>query len=196
MCEQMAQKNRIRVVKKIKIKKNSSFSRSIVKKFIHHNHKLASNLNKTIDLPKENESIHIITQNQFNAFTFIPLISKKEEIKYIYLSTYSISKKTINALSEMLEKGIIRGIHLVISTFITNSKKESADCLELTKKKHNNFTYISRHNHSKIILIETNSHYYVVEGSGNLTMNGRIEQYVFSCSEDLYNFHKEWMLTI
>lgn len=193
--ELKVEKRIIRKLERFNTKKNTGFTKTNANKFSRRNKQLANTLDRAISPPKNNESIHIITKEQFNAFTFIPFIEKTEKIKQLYLSTYSISKKTIGLLSDMLSNNKVDLIYLVISTFITNSKKESADCLENTAKKHSNFKYISRHNHSKVILIQTENNYYVIEGSGNLTMNGRIEQYVFTCSKELYEFHKEWMLT-
>jgi len=34
---------------------------------------------------------------------------------------------------------------------------------------------------------------YVFEGSGNLTENGCIEQYIYERNSQVYDFHKDWM---
>jgi len=48
--------------------------------------------------------------------------------------------------------------------------------------------------HSKIMGMKTESgNHYILEGSGNLSFNSRIEQYVLDNDEKLFNFTKNWM---
>ncbi len=48
--------------------------------------------------------------------------------------------------------------------------------------------------HSKIMSMKTeNGNYYSLEGSGNLSFNSRVEQYVLDNDQGLYNFTKNWM---
>lgn len=50
------------------------------------------------------------------------------------------------------------------------------------------------HNHTKIAIAKTSKgERYVFEGSGNMSDNARIEQYVFEQSRLMYDFHKNWM---
>ena len=53
--------------------------------------------------------------------------------------------------------------------------------------------HVYTHNHSKVLAVKTETGYYVFEGSGNMSDNARIEQYVYEESKDVYNFHKGWM---
>lgn len=43
------------------------------------------------------------------------------------------------------------------------------------------------------VLTKDNRHI-VFEGSGNLSDNARIEQYLIEDNETTYNFHKEWII--
>ena len=47
--------------------------------------------------------------------------------------------------------------------------------------------------HTKILCCRIKDKYYVIEGSGNLSDNARIEQYLFERSKKSYNFHKNWI---
>ena len=38
--------------------------------------------------------------------------------------------------------------------------------------------------------------YYILEGSGNLSFNSRVEQYVIDNDKELFNFTKDWMSKI
>lgn len=165
-------------------------------KYIRHHYFLAKTLKQITFLPRKEETIHIVTQSQFNALTFIPYFLERERIKQIFISTYSISKKNIDTILGMIDKKLIGECLLLISDFIVNQKKDIVKKLELEASRCNNFKWQHAQNHSKIILIETDSDYYIIEGSGNMTMNARIEQYVFTCSKELYEFHRNWMMGI
>ena len=70
---------------------------------------------------------------------------------------------------------------------------------ELIELKNNNpeISLIFAWNHTKIIGIKTaNNEYYVAEGSGNMSNNARIEQYLFEQSKESYDFHKSWIKDI
>ena len=51
-------------------------------------------------------------------------------------------------------------------------------------------------NHTKIMCFNVRENYYVIEGSGNLSDNARIEQYLFEKSKTAYEFHREWVLDV
>lgn len=51
-------------------------------------------------------------------------------------------------------------------------------------------------NHTKILLIRTDNNYFCIEGSGNLSINARIEQYSFSNNKQIYDFHYNWIKQI
>lgn len=38
--------------------------------------------------------------------------------------------------------------------------------------------------------------YFVFEGSGNMSDNARIEQYIYENSKEMYEFHRKWMLQL
>ena len=50
--------------------------------------------------------------------------------------------------------------------------------------------------HAKVIAASIGDNRYVIEGSGNLSTNARIEQYVVENSEQMYDHHVNWMTTL
>jgi len=53
------------------------------------------------------------------------------------------------------------------------------------------------HSHAKIFLAKTKCDKYIVfEGSGNLSDNARLEQYLFENNKETYEFHKNWIENI
>lgn len=53
----------------------------------------------------------------------------------------------------------------------------------------NGWQFITVNNHSKIILMRTATHFYVLETSSNLNENPKIEQYSFEDDKELYQFY-------
>jgi len=165
--------------------------------YIRHHYLLVKNIKQITVPPKKEETIHIVTQSQFNALTFIPYFLEKEIVENIIMTTYSISIKSIDTLAGMVDQNLIRSCYVLVSEFIVNlKKKEIIKNLNIEAERSDRFKWGYGANHSKIILIKTKSNYYVIEGSGNLTMNARIEQYILTNSKELFLFHRNWILNI
>lgn len=171
-------------------------SHAMSKKYIERHYRKVIELKKEMDLPKKDESVHIVTQNAFNSWTFIPYILEKEKIINVIVSTYAISIKVITALSTLLQKDIIKYCYVLISTGIKNRKPSAVFNLEAESKKYINFDWGHYLTHAKVTLIKTANNFYVIEGSGNFNENDKVEQYVICNCKELYNFHKEWIYDI
>ena len=142
-------------------------------------------------LPEENESVHIITERNFDAFSFVLLILQSEKIIELWAAVYRIGEKTSKALLQLIKDGEIGNVSLVINDGFKAFAPEVDRLLLLNSEK---LRTIKCNNHAKVTLMKTESgKYFVVEGSGNWSINARIEQYVFLQSEDIFNFHKAWM---
>lgn len=142
-------------------------------------------------LPLKNEHKRIVTRKAINSFDFIQAILAKEKINELYIAFYRIGKKTATQLKEIQEKGHVDNI-----TFLINDgfPKLVPDAYNLIKGyESENWKVKLENNHTKIILAKTKNNFYIVEGSGNLSINARIEQYCFDNNEEIYNFHKTWI---
>lgn len=143
-------------------------------------------------LPLDSEQIRIITQKSFNAFAILLYILKiKKIIDECYLITYNIDRNTIIGLKELVGNGHIKKLTIVVSSALKNRKP--ARTQELKNIANKKISVIFVNNHTKIILAKIKNDYYVIEGSGNVTANARIEQYLFENCRDTYNFHKDWI---
>lgn len=147
--------------------------------------------------PKPNEQYRIITEKQFNAYTLILFIMKSELIEEMYLSTFRINEATVESIINFIESNMIKNATFVISNFFNQTKKPEQWALELvrycnTTKKKVNHIYV--HNHSKVLALKTDKkNYYIFEGSGNMSNNASIEQYIFENNKKVFEFHKKWM---
>lgn len=145
--------------------------------------------------PKKNEQYRIITQKQFNAYSLIANVIEDSIIDELYLAIYRINEATVNSIIDLIETNKIKKATFIISSFFNQTKKPEKWALILREyadtKDNVRHTYIW--NHSKIVAIKSKNDYYVFEGSGNLSDNARIEQYVYENSKKMYDFHKSWM---
>lgn len=148
-------------------------------------------LTKISDIPKKNEQIRIVTKKAINTFDFILAILDEEIINNLTIAIYRIGKKTASQLKELQDTNKINKITILIND---GFPKLIPDCWNLLKTyESKKFILKLENNHTKIILAETNKNNYVIEGSGNLSINARIEQYMFENNKNVFNFHKNWI---
>lgn len=148
------------------------------------------NLNQLVRIPQEGEVFFLQTEKAFNAFTFIPFVAKLHFIEELYASTYSISRRVVEALQELQQNGRIGKVRLLISDSMPKRNPLTIDVLEGVCRHNGNFSVKYSWNHSKICLIKTDGFHLVLEGSGNWSENAQLEQYVLTNSEEVYDFRK------
>lgn len=146
--------------------------------------------------PQENEQYRIITEKQFNAYALILHLLESEEIEKMYLAIYRINEPTVASICDFIAAGKIKKAVFIISNFFNQTKKPEQWAIKLKDFCDRNINCAHRytHNHAKVLAVETTTgNYYVFEGSGNMSDNARIEQYVYENNQDVYLFHKTWM---
>ena len=146
--------------------------------------------------PKKNEQYRIITEKQFNAYSLILNLLETEEIETMYLAIYRINEATVMSIIDFIESGKIKKALFVISGFFHATKRPERWALKLKDFCDNNINckHIYTHNHAKVLAVETKSdNYYIFEGSGNMSDNARIEQYIYENNKEVYLFHKGWI---
>ncbi|MEI6865798.1 hypothetical protein [Flavicella sp.] len=141
-------------------------------------------------LPNTEEFFFLQSAISFNAFTFIPLVGQFESIKELYASTYSISRKVIDALVQLYDEGIIEKITLMISDSLLKRNPATIDYINAMIHSRANFEVIFSWVHAKVCILQTASNFYVIEGSGNWASNAQYEQYLFANSKGLFDFRK------
>ena len=146
--------------------------------------------------PLPGEQYRIITEKQFNAYALILHLLEDNIVDEMYLAIYRINEPTVNSIIDFIEAGKIKKAVFIISNFFNQTRKPEKWAIKLKDFANNNtnvdHTYI--HNHSKVLAIKTSDeNYYIFEGSGNMSDNARIEQYVYENSKEMFEFHKQWM---
>lgn len=163
-----------------------------VSKFlVFHYEKLKSLQENLKRLPTPEEVFFLQSDNAFNAFTFIPFVAQHCSIKELYASTYSISRKVIDALIEMHDKGMIEQITLLISDSMIKRNPTTIENLMAMASTRPNMKVLYAWSHAKVCIMKTAHDYFVIEGSGNWSENAQYEQYVFANSKGVYDFRLE-----
>ncbi len=139
-------------------------------------------------VPGQGEIFFLWTLNSFNAFTFITYVIKHfGKIKQLTFSTYSINERILTSLVKWYDKGCIERIYICISDSIRSRVPKVNDQLQAFASTRNiDIGYAW--NHSKVTLIQTAEHHFVVAGSGNFSENALNEQYIFLNDEQIFNF--------
>jgi hypothetical protein len=102
--------------------------------------------------------------------------------------------RIINALERLVDKDLVRQVHLTISDTVESLYPKVFDHLQiLSESKPVRVRYAW--NHSKIALMRCGEHSFIVEGSGNWGENARHEQYIFLDNRSVFQFRKHEMLT-
>lgn len=159
----------------------------------------AKALSELCFLPAEGEQWRIITHKQFNAYALILLLLETREIEEMYLAIYRINEPTVTSIMDLIDSGRIKKASFIISSFFNQTKKPEKWAKDLCDycAAHSQCNFIYLHNHAKVLAVRTTKdEYFVFEGSGNMSDNARIEQYVYEQNKKVFNFHKAWMLDL
>ena len=153
-----------------------------------HYQKVSSLENDLLRIPVQEEFLFLQSDTAFNAFTFIPLVAKVFPIKELHASTYSLSRKVVEALLEMHDQGMIEQVTLLVSDSMIKRNPLVIDNLMAMAKRRPNVNVLYAWVHAKVCLLKTSDFHYVIEGSGNWSENAHYEQYLFAESKGLYDF--------
>lgn len=157
---------------------------------------VAKNLTDLCGEPAPGEQWRIITEKSFNAFALIMHVVQTRMIEELYLAVYRINEPTVATIIEQIKEEKIKKAVFVISSFFNQTKKPERWAMQLKEFADNNprCKHVYTHNHAKVVAIRTSrDEHFVFEGSGNMSDNARIEQYIYESSKDMFNFHKKWM---
>lgn len=142
-----------------------------------------------IEIPPKNSMLAIRTQSQLNAFSiFMQFIEKYGKIDFLSIQTYTIDEKTLFTLKELHDCGKIEKLQIIMTeTAVFRIPKIYKLLKDLFSTKENcnlSFYWV----HSKVHLVKCGNDSFVIDGSGNFSMNAQVEQYNIFNSEKMFNF--------
>lgn len=143
-------------------------------------------------IPTQGEQHRIVTIKAIVTFDFILAVLASQKIVNLYIAVYRIGKKTLTELIALHKSQDIQNLFFLINTGMQQLTPGVYELLDVNKSA--NWRVVTAHTHTKIILMETTQgNFYVVEGSGNMSQNGKYEQYIFEENQPVYDFHRKWM---
>ena len=169
---------------------NLELSDKLYKKFAEKNVQIIKKVEE-IGLPKSGEQLRLITMHPFNTISIISHIASKEIIEHAIFVIFAINQSAAKIIIDLITKGRIKKITCIVSS-IRNAGHVSKSIAVDMLKNYIDIVYVN--SHAKITLLKTeNGNYYNIEGSGNFSFNGRLEQYIIDNDIKLYEFSKEWI---
>ncbi len=160
--------------------------------FLKVNYDILTTKNQ-VSIPKKNEITCVRTQSQLNLLTlFLHIINKENQIEFLSIQSYTINEKTIFALLNLMKEKKILKLQLIITETASFRTPKAYKLLKDVFSKMNNVNLVFYWVHSKVNLIKTKKNYYVLDGSGNFSMNAQIEHYNIINSKELFDFDMKW----
>lgn len=150
-----------------------------------------NNIRELIKIPQKNQHYRLVTKKAINTFDFIQAILIYEYIEELIIAFYRIGKKTAYQLRDLQKFKKIGNIIFLINDGFPKLVPDAYNFIKGLES--DKWEVKLENNHCKIILAKTKNNYYIVEGSGNMSMNARIEQYCFDNNKTIYNFHENWI---
>jgi hypothetical protein len=145
-------------------------------------------------IPKNGETLHIVSNGKFDFWSFIPVILNLMggHSFDFYGSTWTINRDNVNDLFRLHDNRMIGNINMMTGLYFKQRESSVyATLVEGILERGQN--YICLETHAKIVLLQNGKDYITIEGSANFTSNPRIEQYAISNDKGLFDFHKKWM---
>lgn len=145
------------------------------------------------ELPKPGESFHIVSNGSFDYFNFMPVTVKLAgSLQAFYGSTWTMNRNNVVDMFKLFDEGKIKRLAILTGTYFKHRESSVANTLieGLSARKQR---FIAFENHAKVMLMNDDPNFYVMEGSANFTANPRLEQNILVNDRDLYEFHRGWM---
>ena len=130
----------------------------------------------------------------YSSISFIKVVAEREPIEELICSTLRVGEKQLGVLDDLEFQGKIKNAKFVIGGIMKSDSGGKYDYYSAFQRvcQKNGWEYCISNNHSKIILMRTEKHHYVLETSSNLNENPKIEQFSFEDSEELFCFYRSF----
>jgi len=139
---------------------------------------------------EENDSTHIISNGSFGSNELLTAINNKFNINVLWITTWSINNDFIDSIKKMT----LNKLYFLCDKSLKSRKIAYYGRMMEAIKKIDSKVKMIAGLHSKVTIAETEKMgKLIIEASANYSKNVRIEQFVVTRDEALYNFHKDWM---
>jgi len=142
-------------------------------------------------IPEKNQNTFFLMNGNCQFVDFISeFVKNVGGVKEIYFTTLSLNQHTFDSL-DLILPNITK--HILVSSYFLATDRENI--LHKMKKENRLDKYEVGffRNHTKLVLIKTDTDFYLFTGSANLRSSGTIEQFSIYNSEELFEFNKKWI---
>lgn len=161
--------------------------------FLNQTYSVIKNVEE-VGLPMPNEQVRLITFRSFNASVFFAYLCQKTTIEHIAISVYSINHEAATLIDRLVKERKIQRVTMLMSNLRNKAHREKEHLTRQLFVNNPNIDLFFAKTHAKIAVTKCAcGNYYCLEGSGNMSYNSRIEQYVLDNSKGLYEFTVGWM---
>ncbi len=155
--------------------------------------KRENELKKVMPQIKKQHSYHLISNENFGSIELMKVIIEREKPDYIMITTWSINQNFVYEVQDYLKAGG-KMLFIVDRSLKTRKAHLYAQMVTLAQENPKQLkTRVHFMIHCKVTLYRTKDKHLTVESSANYSNNTRIEQFTITDSEDLYNFHHDWI---
>jgi len=142
---------------------------------------------------KNGYQLRIITNNAINAIVMLDAVLAKYKLEEVYICVYRMNLRSVDWIKRNLYDSGVKS-RVLLSNFFRENKRYEKWFEQIYLLNSKNFSVHTGCLHAKIFCCKTTCGRHIVfEGSGNLSDNARIEQYIIEDNENVYNFHANWM---
>ena len=142
-------------------------------------------------IPEPNQSTFFLMNGNCQFVDFISeFVKNVGEVKEIYLTTLSLNQHTFDSLDLILPD--VKK-HILVSSYFLATDRENILHKMKEKNRLDKYEVGFFRNHTKLVLIRTDTDFYLFTGSANLRSSGTIEQFSIYNSEELFEFNKTWI---
>ncbi len=138
---------------------------------------------------EHNKTYHYSTNGRWSQYELLCYILEQTGPAIVYLTTWKINNNVAGNIAMLKAKGFISELFLVLEKRIEVTSPQAQDLITSVAHKYK-ITDI----HAKVIVIENEHWSIAINGSGNMTVNPRIECGVVSTHKEVCTFHKSWIL--
>lgn len=145
-------------------------------------------------LPAKGETFHCLMGGDFNAADLIPAIQclADEPLDELHIATLGFNKTNTAQICALFDEGLVKSISLACSHYFAATDKSTFEFAteELQRRGQR---IVATRTHAKVLAVRIGRAGYAVESSANLRSCNNQEQLAFTCSLQLFRFHRAWL---
>lgn len=139
------------------------------------------------------DDIYILTRGHCSMIELIETVLERTGPADIHLSTWTAGLPEIDEFDGFLKSGKIKSCHWL---FDLSFKSRRSTCFAQVAKLFGADRIRQCWNHTKMTLIESDTHKVTILSTANLNINLRLEYYIIRQCPEFYDFNRQWFMEL